>query len=89
MAKVCLIVQLLESNRNHPFACCSLEEGDAVMDAYLLQCINHVYSAAALIKKNNDRLKAAGDGAGDNPRDQGFTRAKVRTPLCCSVIKPR
>lgn len=54
------------------------------MDAYLLHCINHVYTTAALIKKNNDRLKAAGDDAGDAPRDQGFTRAKVCAPLCCT-----
>ncbi len=57
------------------------------MDAYLLHCINHVYTTAALIKKNNDRLKAAGDDAVDAPRDQGFTRAKVCVPLCSS--KPR
>jgi hypothetical protein len=57
---------------------CSLTAQDPILDAYLLHCINHVTAAAAAIKKNNERLKAGEVAAGDAPRDQGFTRAKVR-----------
>ena len=63
-------------------AMCSLEDNDAIMDAYLLHCINHVSTAATLIKKNNEKLKAGASNEEDAFRDQGFTRAKVR-PFCC------
>ena len=45
------------------------------MDAALLHCLNHLATAAARIKKNNDVLKA-GETL-DPPRDQGFVRPKV------------
>ncbi|KAK9823260.1 hypothetical protein WJX72_001434 [[Myrmecia] bisecta] len=48
---------------------------DALMDACLLHCLNHVTTAAGRIKKNNDRLKANPDD--EVLRDQGFTRPKV------------
>ena len=52
------------------------------MDAVLLHLLSHCAKAADRIKKNNDRLKAAkGSGAPTPdavPKDQGFTRAKVR-----------
>lgn len=47
----------------------------------LLHALSHCAKAADRIKKNNDRLRAAGaDGAPPLdavPKDQGFTRAKV------------
>lgn len=51
------------------------------MDACLLHCINHIALSAAAIKKNNERIKAGDFQDGDTPRDQGFTRAKVRVPF--------
>ena len=57
------------------------------MDAYLLHCINHVSMAAGLIKKNNERLKAGCADGGDTPRDQGFTRAKVRASASDSCMQ--
>ncbi|KAK9865904.1 hypothetical protein WJX84_009973 [Apatococcus fuscideae] len=48
---------------------------DPIMDAALLHCLNHLATAAARIKKNNDLLKAG--ETHDPPRDQGFVRPKV------------
>ncbi|KAL4445727.1 hypothetical protein ABPG77_008926 [Micractinium sp. CCAP 211/92] len=54
---------------------------DPALDAVLLHVLSHCAKAADRIKKNNDRLRAAGtDGAAPLdavPKDQGFTRAKV------------
>ncbi|KAK9917706.1 hypothetical protein WJX75_007366 [Coccomyxa subellipsoidea] len=63
--------------RPYPTITSSLEDNDAIMDAYLLHCINHVSTAATLIKKNNEKLKAGASNEEDAFRDQGFTRAKV------------
>ncbi len=53
---------------------------DRVMDAVLLHALNHCARAADRIKRTNDALKG-GLPAEDTPRDQGFTRAKVRPHL--------
>jgi hypothetical protein len=54
---------------------CSAHAADVILDAYLLHIINHINASAARIKKNNEALKAGAES--DEPRDQGFTRAKV------------
>ena len=59
--------------------CCSAAAPDPLMDACLLHCIAHVAAAAARIRKNNERAKSGDiDADAEAPRDQGFTRAKVR-----------
>jgi hypothetical protein len=51
---------------------------DPFLDAVLLHCLNHCAKVADRVKRNNDRLKAAGEGAArEELRDQGFTRPKV------------
>ena len=57
---------------------CRPDAADPLLDAVLLHCLNHCAKAADRVKSGNERLKA-GDGTGaDPPRDQGFTRPKVR-----------
>lgn len=55
---------------------------DPELDAVLLHVLSHCAKAADRIKKNNDRLRAASGGDAPPldavPKDQGFTRAKVR-----------
>lgn len=53
------------------------------MDAVLLHCLRHVGEAAASIKRNNELAKSDSPPE-ELPRDQGFTRAKVRMNLPCS-----
>ena len=52
-----------------------------------MHCLAHIGATAAAIKRNSNRLKAGGEGAGgpaEAPRDQGFTRPKARAPgLVC------
>ncbi len=54
---------------------------DPQLDAVLLHVLSHCAKAADRIKKNNERLRAAGGGDAPAldavPKDQGFTRAKV------------
>lgn len=57
--------------------CCRVGASDPVMDAVLLHVLNHCTKAADGIKKHNEALKAGPKGA-DCPRDQGFSRCKVR-----------
>ena len=55
---------------------CRAHAADPILDAYLLHVINHINASAARIKKNNEAVKAGAES--DAPRDQGFTRAKVK-----------
>lgn len=57
---------------------------DSVMDAVLLHVLNHCTKAADAIKRGNEALKGGAKGA-DIPRDQGFSRCKVRSPLKCAA----
>lgn len=62
-----------------------------------MHCLAHIGATAASIKRNSNRLKAGGEGAGgpaEAPRDQGFTRPKARAPgpglhrLACFPLLP-
>ena len=64
---------------------CRAHGPDDIMDAYLLHAISHISASAARIKKNNDALKAGQDP--EACRDQGFTRAKVRSPAPCAAAQ--
>ena len=57
---------------------CSAAAVDELLDAALLHALNHVTKCGAAIKASNDALKA--DPEAEAPRDQGFTRPKVK--LC-------
>lgn len=68
---------------------------DPELDAVLLHVLNHCAKAADRVRKNNERLKAAGKGKGggdegaeEPPRDQGFVRPKVgrRCMLCVARL---
>ena len=66
---------------------------DPLLDAVLLHLLSHCAKAAARIKKNNERLRAAAQAGGGAapldavPKDQGFTRAKVRLCGCWCVVR--
>ena len=57
---------------------CRTDAPDPLLDAVLLHCLNHCAKVADRVKRGNDRLKAGEGAAGEAPRDQGFTRPKVR-----------
>ena len=50
------------------------------MDAVLLHAVNHCTKVADRIKRGNEAVKSGGGGSEEPPRDQGFTRPKVRFP---------
>lgn len=56
---------------------CRADEPDAALDAVLLHCVNHCTKVADRIKKGNEAVRSGLQGA-EAPRDQGFTRPKVR-----------
>eukprot|EP00879_Flechtneria_rotunda_P022341 GHRR01023572.1.p1 GENE.GHRR01023572.1~~GHRR01023572.1.p1 ORF type:complete len:348 (+),score=146.78 GHRR01023572.1:747-1790(+) len=56
----------------------SADVADEAVDAIIVHVLNHCAKTADLIKRNNDRIKAADPGdVAPVPRDQGFTRAKA------------
>lgn len=65
-----------------PMPAAAADSPDPELDAVLLHIVNHCAKAADLVRKNNERLKAAAAAAGaggeaEPPRDQGFVRSKV------------
>lgn len=55
------------------------DAADPALDAVLLHCLNHCTKVADRIKRGNEAVRGGLEGT-EAPRDQGFTRPKVR--LC-------
>ena len=57
--------------------CRRADAADPTLDAVLLHCLNHCTKVADRIKRGNEAVRSGLEGK-EAPRDQGFTRPKVR-----------
>lgn len=63
---------------------CSLQDADPLLDACLLHAVSHVVECGEHVRKHNEALKAS--PTQEVPRDQGFTRPRVRPLLDACLI---